>query len=165
MFLSPEKIMETIKMIQEEHLDIRTVTMGINLLDCVSGDMDATCGNVFDKICRKARNLVPVCEEIETMLGIPIINKRISITPASLLVGRSSPEECVKLAVTLERAAKETGVNFIGGYSALVHKGYTDSERSLITSVPMALKETSRVCCSVNVATTKAGINMDARCV
>ena len=96
------------------------------------------------------------------MLGIPIINKRISVTPVSLLVGRAAPEECVRLAVTLEKAARETGVNFIGGYSALVHKGYTNSEKSLITSIPMALKETEHVCCSVNVATTKAGINMDA---
>lgn len=162
MFLSPEKIMETIKMIQEEHLDIRTVTMGINLLDCIGGDITTTCSNVYDKICRSAKNLVPVCEEIETMLGIPIINKRISITPASMIVGNSSPGECVKLAVTLERAAEETQVNFIGGYSALVHKGYTNADKNLILSIPEALRQTSRVCCSVNVATTKAGINMDA---
>lgn len=105
---------------------------------------------------------MPECESIERELGIPIVNKRISITPAALIVGNSSPEECVKLAVTLERAAVDVGVNFLGGYSALVHKGYTSGDRSLIDSIPQALKETTRICCSVNVGTTKAGINMDA---
>lgn len=149
-------------MIQEEHLDIRTVTMGINLLDCVRENIDATCEAVCEKICRKAERLVPVCEGIERELGIPIVNKRISITPAALLVGNASPEECVKLAVTLEKAAVKVGVNFLGGYSALVHKGYTAADRALIASIPQALLATTRICCSVNVATTKAGINMDA---
>lgn len=162
MFLSPEKIVETVKMIQEEHLDIRTVTMGISLLDCIRSDIDATCSRVYEKICAKAGSLVPVCQDIETMLGIPIINKRISITPAAMLIGKGCQADCVKLAETLEAAAKTTGVNFIGGFSALVHKGYTEADRTLIDSIPEALLATSRVCCSVNVGTTKAGINMDA---
>lgn len=162
MFLSPENILETVKMIQEEHLDIRTVTMGINLLDCIGYDIDDTCRKVYEKICSKAGRLVPVCEEIETMLGIPIINKRISITPASLIIGKTDIDGCVKLACTLEKAAEATGVNFIGGFSALVHKGYTDADRTLIKSIPQALLATSRVCCSINVGTTKSGINMDA---
>lgn len=162
MFISADEITETINMIQNEHLDIRTVTMGINLLDCIRGNIDDTCAAVYDKICVKAKNLVKECEAIERELGIPIVNKRISITPAALLVGKSTPEECVKLAVTLEKAALEVGVNFIGGYSALVHKGYTDADRALIRSIPMALNATSHVCSSVNVGTTKAGLNMDA---
>ena len=162
MFFSFDKIVETVKMIQEEHLDIRTVTMGINLLDCICDDIDYTCRRVYEKICAKAGNLVPVCQEIETMLGIPIINKRIAITPASMLIGNSDTAGCIKLAKTLEAAAETTDVNFIGGFSALVHKGYTDADRTLIASIPEALLATSRVCCSINVGTTKAGINMDA---
>ncbi|MBO5417859.1 MAG: PFL family protein [Clostridia bacterium] len=162
MFISVDEIAQTIRMIQEEHLDIRTVTMGINLLDCVRADIKDTCDAVYEKICRKAERLVPECEAIEREMGIPIVNKRISITPAALLVGRSTPEQCVELAKTLEKAAVNTGVNFLGGYSALVHKGYTEADKALIASIPQALMETSRICCSVNVGTTKAGINMDA---
>ena len=162
MFISVDEISQTIKMIQEEHLDIRTVTMGISLLDCARGNIDDTCDAVYKKICKYAENLVPVCEGIERELGIPIVNKRISITPAALIVGNATPEECVKLAVTLEKAAIATGVNFLGGYSALVHKGFTNADRALIASIPDALQNTSRVCCSVNLATTKTGINMDA---
>jgi len=162
MLMPIEEIIETIRMIQEEHLDIRTVTMGINLLDCISESMDKTCINIYDSICEKAGKLVSVAEDIEQEYGIPIINKRISVTPMAMLAGRSDSEECVKLAIALERAARETGVNFIGGYSALVQKGYTQGAQALIKSIPMALYNTTRVCSSVNLATTKAGINMDA---
>jgi len=162
MLIEPEKIVETIKMISQEHLDIRTVTMGISLLDCIGNDINVTCDNVYEKICRCAAKLVTTCEDIESELGIPIINKRISVTPAALLVGKSTPEQCVLLAKTLDKAAFATGVNFIGGYTALVHKGFTNADKALIKSIPMALKSTSRVCSSVNVATTKSGINMDA---
>lgn len=161
MFISTDEIAQTVKMIQQEHLDIRTVTMGINLLSCVRGDIQATCQAVYDKITHTARNLVSVCCEIETELGIPIVNKRISVTP----IGMIAPHDidgCVALARTLDRAATETGVNFIGGYSALVHKGYTISEKTLVESLPYALLETGKVCTSVNVGTSKAGINMDA---
>lgn len=162
MFLSPEKIIETVKMIQEEHLDIRTVTMGISLLDCIGQDIDTTCSNVYNKICSKAGNLVSVCEGIEKDLGIPIVNKRVSVTPISLILGKGTVDDAVKIAETLEKAADTIGVNFIGGFSALVHKGYTNADRTLISSIPKALKATTKVCSSVNVGTTKAGINMDA---
>lgn len=161
MFISTNEIAQTVKMIQQEHLDIRTVTMGINLLSCVRGDMQATCQAVYDKITTSARNLVSVCEGIEAELGIPIVNKRISVTPIGLIAPHDL-DGCVALARTLDRAAGETGVNFIGGYSALVHKGYTESEKTLVEALPYALLETEKVCSSVNVGTTKAGINMDA---
>lgn len=161
MFISTDEIAQTVKMIQQEHLDIRTVTMGINLLSCVRGDIQSTCLAVYDKITHTARNLVSVCCDIETELGIPIVNKRISVTPIGLIAPHDV-EGCVALARTLDRAAAETGVNFIGGYSALVHKGYTISEKTLVESLPYALLETQKVCTSVNVGTTKAGINMDA---
>lgn len=162
LFISNAEISQTIRMIQEEHLDIRTVTMGINLLDCIDPDKTASCQRVYDKICRLAGRLVPVCETIETELGIPIVNKRIAVTPISMLLGNGTVEDGVALAKTLERAALATGVNFIGGYSALVHKGYTAGDKTLVESLPYALQETSVVCSSVNVGTTKAGINMDA---
>ncbi len=161
MFISTDEIAQTVKMIQQEHLDIRTVTMGINLLSCVRSDIQSTCRAVYDKITHTARNLVSVCCEIETELGIPIVNKRISVTPIGMIAPYDI-EGCVALARTLDRAAAETGVNFIGGYSALVHKGYTISEKTLVESLPYALLETQKVCASVNVGTTKAGINMDA---
>lgn len=162
MFISPDEITQTVRMIQEEHLDIRTVTLGINLLDCITGDIKSTSEKVYDKICRTGSRLVPVCKSIEKEMGIPIINKRISVTPVSLLVGNICPEDCVIIAKSLDKAAEDIGVNFIGGYTALVHKGYTRGDKSLIKSIPMALNATERVCSSVNVATTKAGINMDA---
>ena len=162
MFISADEITQTLHMIQSEHLDIRTVTMGISLLDCIKNSAEATCEAVYSKIMKRAARLVPECEAIEREFGIPIVNKRISITPASLLMGNFKPDECVKLALTLEKAAHDAGVNFIGGYSALVHKGYTDADRKLIDSIPEALAATSSVCSSVNVATTKAGINMNA---
>lgn len=161
MFISTDEIIQTVKMIQQEHLDIRTVTMGISLLSCARGDIDATCRAVYDKITTFASGLVTVCSGIETELGIPIVNKRVAVTPVSM-IAPDDPEGCVKLAVTLERAASAVGINFIGGYSALVHKGFTPAERALIESIPDALQATEKVCSSVNVATTKAGINMDA---
>ena len=161
MFISTDEIIQTVTMIQQEHLDIRTVTMGVNLLSCVRSDIDATCNAVYDKISSCASRLVEVCRQIEIELGIPIVNKRVSVTPVGL-IAPEDPEGCVKLAVTLERAATAVGINFLGGFSALVHKGTTPSERALISSIPDALNATSKVCASVNVATTKAGINMDA---
>ncbi len=155
-------ILETIKMIEEEHLDIRTVTMGISLRDCCGSDIDRVADKVYDKITRCAERLVSVGEEIECELGIPIINKRVSVTPISMLMDACDSADAVKLARALDRAAHTIGVNFIGGYSALVHKGETIGDRRLIDSIPEALNITERVCSSVNVATTKAGINMDA---
>ncbi len=160
--LNTADILETIGMIREENLDIRTITMGISLFDCVSEDADRLCEKVYDKITRKAENLVKTGVEIEQKYGIPIVNKRVSVTPVSLIGGNLSPDGFLKLAHTLQRAANTLGINFIGGYSALVHKGMTAGDRNLISVIPEALAETSTVCSSVNVATTKAGINMDA---
>ncbi len=161
--LNSLEIMETIKMISEEHLDIRTVTMGISLLSCADAETKTMCQKVYDRITKQAENLVKTAEQIEAEYGIPIINKRISVTPAALLLGSAKgPEDGVLLAKTLDKAAKATGVNFIGGYSALVHKGMTHGDRILIASIPEALATTERVCSSVNVGTTRAGINMDA---
>ncbi len=155
-------ILETIQMIRQENLDIRTITMGISLFDCVSDDADRLCDKIYDKITRKAEHLVETGCDIEKKYGIPIVNKRISVTPISLVAGNMSQEGFLKVAHTLQRAANTTGVNFIGGYSALVHKGMTQGDRNLIEVLPYALAETELVCSSVNVATTKAGINMDA---
>ena len=160
--LERRDILETIKMIEEEHLDIRTVTMGISLLSCAGDDADVVCDRVYKKITTTAKDLVAVAEEISVRYGIPIINKRISVTPASLVLQSERSEDYVKFAKALDKAALETGVNFIGGFSALVHKGMTKSERAMIESIPEALSRTERVCSSVNVGTTKAGINMDA---
>ena len=154
-------ILETIRMIDNENLDIRTITMGISLLSCADSDLDAACRKVYDKICRLAERLVPVGEEIEKMYGIPIINKRLSVTPVSMLAAVSGGDP-VEYALTLDRAAKSVGVNFVGGYSALVQKGFAAGERELIASIPEALSRTERVCSSVNIGSTKAGINMDA---
>lgn len=154
-------IMETITMIQDENLDIRTITMGISLLDCADSDIDRSCEKVYRKITEKARDLVSVGESIERKYGIPIVNKRISVTPIAMLVA-SSGGDPVKYALTLDRAAREVGVNFIGGYSALVQKGFSSGDRELIESIPRALAETEFVCSSVNIGSTKAGINMDA---
>ena len=155
-------ILETIHMIREENLDIRTVTMGISLYDCVSDDIDRLCANVYDKIMSSAKNLVSCCEGIEKLYGIPIVNKRVSVTPISQIGGAATPEGYVKLAKALDRAARTVGVNFIGGYSALVHKGFAPGDYALIESIPEALSETEFVCSSVNIGSTKAGINMDA---
>ncbi len=157
-----ENILETINMIREECLDIRTVTMGISLYDCQSDDENRLCTKVYDKIMTSARDLVVTAEEIEKKYGIPIINKRVAVTPAALLCGQLSTEGAVHLAGTLDRAAHELGINFIGGFSALVQKGFSNGSRTLIEALPQALAATERVCASVNVASTKAGINMDA---
>lgn len=154
-------ILETIRMIDNENLDIRTITMGISLLSCADSDLTSSCRKVYDKICRLAERLVPVGEEIEKMYGIPIINKRLSVTPVSMLAAVSGGDP-VEYALTLDRAAKAVGVNFVGGYSALVQKGFAAGERELIASIPEALSRTERVCSSVNIGSTKAGINMDA---
>ena len=160
--LNTKDILETIAMIEEEHLDIRTVTMGISLLDCIDPDIDKACEKVYEKIVNKAKNLVPVCEQIEAEYGIPIINKRISVTPIAMIAAATKSREVVKFAYALERAAKEVGVNFIGGYSALVHKGFSAGDMELIESIPQALAETDHICSSVNIGSTKSGINLDA---
>lgn len=154
-------IMETITMIQEENLDIRTITMGISLLDCADSDIDRCCEKIYEKITTKARHLVSVGEAIEKKYGIPIVNKRISVTPIAMLVAASGGDP-VKYALTLDKAARQVGVNFIGGFSALVQKGFSTGDRELIESIPHALAQTQYVCSSVNIGSTKAGINMDA---
>ncbi len=160
--INTRDILETVAMIQDENLDIRTVTMGISLLDCIDPDIDRACEKVYAKICKTAKDLVPVCEEIEKTYGIPIINKRIAVTPVALLAAACKGQDPVKFALTLERCAQTVGVNFIGGYSALVQKGFAAGDRELIESIPRALSLTEHVCASVNVGSTKAGINMDA---
>ena len=163
--INPFEIIETIEMIDKENLDIRTITMGISLKSCAGPDIDTVCKKVYDKITSYAKDLVKTGEDIEQQFGIPIINKRISVTPIATLadaLDEPTVDKCVKLAKTLDEAAKAVGVNFIGGFSALVHKGYTNGERVLIESIPRALAETDIVCSSVSVGSTKAGINMDA---
>ncbi|MGQ9630275.1 MAG: PFL family protein [bacterium] len=157
-----EEILETLRMIQLEHLDIRTVTMGISLRDCASGDIREACGRIHDKIVECAKDLVAVAREVEEEYGIPIINKRIAVTPIALISDNFSADELLNIARTLDGTAEEVGVDFLGGYSALVHKGYTGGDEELISSIPRALASTKRLCASVNVATTRAGINMDA---
>lgn len=162
--METNQILETIRMVEEENLDIRTITMGISLLDCMDADADVACEKIFNKITTKAKDLVKVGEAIEMEYGIPIINKRISVTPIGIIASASkaTAEDCVKFAHALDRAATEVGVNFIGGYSALVEKGYQGADKALIESIPQALAETSFVCSSVNIGSTKSGINMDA---
>lgn len=159
--INVQDILETVKMIDEDYLDVRTITMGISLIDCCDRDIDVSCEKVFEKITRLAKDLVKVGEDIEREYGIPIINKRISVTPIAFLVGVSGGDP-VLYAKTLERCAQATGVNFIGGYSALVQKGFSAGDRELIASIPQALDQTEHVCSSVNIGSTKAGINMDA---
>ncbi len=154
--------MQTNEMIDNHHLDIRTITMGISLRDCCDPDINKCCDKIYNKIVSCAKNLVPVANQIELELGIPIVNKRISVTPISMIAESCETDDYVPIAKALDKAAKECGVNFIGGFSALVHKGYTKGDRNLIKSIPQALAQTERVCSSVNVASTKAGINMDA---
>ena len=154
-------ILETIRMIEDECLDIRTITMGISLLDCGNSDIDVSCSKIYDKICTKAEKLVETGIGIEKEYGIPIINKRVSVTPISILAGISGGDP-VKYALALEKAAQTIGVNFIGGYSALVQKGFAAGDLELINSIPQALAQTEHICSSVNIGSTKAGINMDA---
>ena len=160
-FLNTDEIVQTIRMIEQEHLDVRTITLGLSLLDCATGDIKRTADKVYEKICREAHDLVPVGEAIEREFGIPIVNKRVSVTPVALIAGGCG-EDLVPIAEAMDRAAREVGVNYIGGFSALVQKGFTTGDRSLIASIPEALARTERVCASVNVGSTRAGINMDA---
>ena len=160
--LNRNDILETINMIDQQHLDIRTITMGISLLSCADPDPKAACRKIYDKITRCAEKLVRTGEEIEREFGIPIVNKRISVTPMALVAAASETEDYVPFAAALDAAAKSTGVNFIGGFSALVQKGMTEADRKLIAAIPEALATTELVCSSVNVGSTKAGINMDA---
>lgn len=160
--LNVYNILETIRMIQDECLDIRTITMGISLLDCIDTDIDKACEKVYNKIVSKASRLVPVGQQIEKELGIPIINKRISVTPIAMLAAACPNESPVKFALALQRAADTCGVNFIGGYSALVQKGFSAGDIALIKSIPEALEVTENICSSVNIGSTKSGINMDA---
>ncbi len=156
------EIQETIKMIRDEHLDIRTVTMGISLFDCIDSSGEACLTKVYDKITHYAENLVKTGEDISREYGIPIINKRISVTPISMIAAATDLKDYVPFAKILDKAAANVGVNFIGGFSALVYKGLTKSDLIFLDSIPEALSCTERVCSSVGVATTKAGINMDA---
>ncbi|MBQ9963655.1 MAG: PFL family protein [Clostridia bacterium] len=160
--LNARDILETITMIQEENLDIRTITMGISLLDCCDSDIDTVCRRIYEKITTRAAHLVEVGEQIEKEYGIPIINKRISVTPIAIILAACEKKEPLKIAKTLEKAALTCGVNFIGGYSALVQKGFAAGDRELIESIPEALACTDHVCASVNIGSTKSGINMDA---
>ena len=160
-FLNTDEIVQTIRMIEQEHLDVRTITLGLSLLDCATGDIKRTADKVYEKICREAHDLVPVGEAIEREFGIPIVNKRVSVTPVALIAGGCG-EDLIPIAEAMDRAAREVGVNYIGGFSALVQKGFTTGDRSLIASIPEALARTERVCASVNVGSTRAGINMDA---
>lgn len=160
--INSDEIIQTINMINQQHLDVRTVTMGISLLDCADSDINSCCKKVYDKICRKADKLVETGCAIEREFGIPIVNKRISVTPISLVAASCDEADYAPLALTLDKAASALGVNFIGGFTALAHKGFTESDKRLIASIPQALTETKLVCSSVNVASTRAGINMDA---
>ena len=156
------EVMQTIEMFDRQNLDVRTITMGISLLDCADADPKAACQKIYDKICRRAEHLVSTGQDIEREFGIPIVNKRVSVTPISLVAAASQCNDYVPFAAALDRAAKTVGINFIGGFSALVQKGFTESDRKLIASIPEALATTDVVCSSVNVGSTKAGINMDA---
>ncbi len=162
--INMSEVFETNKMIEQENLDVRTITMGISLLDCADTDLDVTCEKIYKKITTLAKNLVKTGEDIAKEFGVPIVNKRISITPISLVCGSCCkiPGDYVKVAKTLDKAAKEVGVNFLGGYSAIVSKGMTESDELLIRSIPMAMACTERICSSINVGSTKTGINMDA---
>lgn len=159
--LNVHDILETIRMIQDECLDIRTITMGISLLDCIDSDIDKACDKIYDKITTCAKDLVKVGEDIEKEFGVPIINKRLSVTPIAM-ISAACKESPVKFALTMEKAAKAVGVNLIGGYSALVQNGFAAGDERLINSIPEALASTSCVCSSVNIGSTKSGINLDA---
>ncbi|MDB7641908.1 PFL family protein [Ligilactobacillus ruminis] len=160
--MESEKILETIHMISDENLDVRTITMGISLLDCIDSDSDKACRKIYDKITTKAKDLVKVGEQIQEEYGIPIINKRVTVTPISLIAAASHDQDYVKYALTFDKAAHTLGIDFIGGYSALVQKGYQNGDKTLIKSIPEALAQTDLVCASVNVGSTRSGINMDA---
>jgi uncharacterized protein len=160
--ITPEEVVETLTMVTQQNLDVRTVTLGLSLARCADSDVDVMAARIYERVTRAAERLVPVAEQIEREYGIPIVNKRISVTPIAQLAAATGAEDVTALALALDRAAHEVGVDFIGGFSALVHKGTGDGDRRLIASIPEALAATQRVCASVNVATTRAGINMDA---
>ena len=160
--LETKDILETINMIDNENLDVRTITMGISLIDCIDSDIDKACDKIYDKICRYAGDLVKTGEDISREYGIPIINKRIAVTPIAIIAGVCQTQKILKFAKALDKAADTLGVNFIGGYSALVEKGFAAGDYALIESIPEALSVTEKVCSSVNIGSTKAGINMDA---
>ena len=162
MNITPQEIAETLAMVSEQNLDLRTITMGISLNSCADEDLDRMCQKVYDRITRQAEHLVAVAEDLEREYGIPIANKRVSVTPIAQIAACTSVQDLTPLAHTLDRAAETLGIDFLGGFSALVHKGLGDADRRLIASIPEALATTSRVCSSVNVASTRAGINMDA---
>ena len=158
------EVVETNEMIEKENLDVRTITLGISLLDCIDSDLDKLCDNIYNKIYETSKDLVSTGDQIAREFGIPIVNKRISVTPIALIGGAAcrTKEDFVKIAMTLDRVATDVGVNFIGGYSALVSKGMTHADRLLLESIPLALSSTEVVCSSINVGSTKTGINMDA---
>ena len=160
--LTTNEILSTIEMISQQHLDIRTVTMGISLRDCADPDPKVCCDNIYEKICRKAERLVPTAQAIEHEFGIPIINKRVSVTPVAIACESCKTEDYVPFARAMDRAADNLGIDFIGGFSALVQKGFTGGDKALIASIPEALATTNKVCASVNIGSTKAGLNMDA---
>ncbi len=160
--IDQKAILETVRMIEQQHLDVRTITMGISLRGCAHEDVNEACRRVYETVVRRAERLVEVGEEIEIEYGIPIVNKRISVTPIALVAESSACRSYAPFAFALEKAGREVGVNFVGGFSALVHKGMTEGDEKLIESIPEALAGTERVCASVNVASTRAGINMDA---
>ena len=162
MAITPEEVFETLDMVSQQNLDIRTLTMGINLLPCASSDMGRLCTKIYDRICATAEGLVPTAEALEREYGIPIINKRVSVTPIANVVAACPDRDLLPVARALDRAAESLGVDYLGGFSALVHKGIGESDRRVIEDIPRALAETDRVCASVNVATLRAGINMDA---
>ncbi|WP_408955571.1 PFL family protein [Natroniella sp. ANB-PHB2] len=162
MLFNNNEILETIQMVKKENFDIRTITMGINLRDCAHPEIEKLTANIYEKVTTKAQDLVTTANKIERKFGIPIVNKRISVTPISIIADACQETDYTSIAQILDKAAKEVGVDFIGGFSGLVHKGHTEGERNLINSIPQALATTDKVCSSVNVASTKAGINMDA---
>jgi uncharacterized protein (UPF0210 family) len=160
--LTEREIISTLEMLENEHLDVRTVTLGISLIDCASHNPETLKNNIYRRITQTAKKLVQTCDEIGEKFGIPVVNKRIAISPVAIIAAAFSPSELVRIAHTMNRAAADVGVDFIGGFTALVEKGIARGDRSLIESIPHALAETDRVCASVNVASTRAGINMDA---
>lgn len=160
--ITQNEALETISMIKDQNLDVRTITLGLSLLDCANSDIKTLSNNIYDKITKTAENLVKTGEDIEKTYGIPIINKRISVTPISLVAASTNASSYVEIAKALDKAAKTVGVNFIGGFSALVHKGFTNSDLTLIKSLPEALATTDIVCSSVNIGSTRYGLNMDA---
>ena len=162
MSITPQEIAETRGMVSEHNLDIRTITMGISLMGCADENLDRMCTKVYDHVTRTAEHLVETAESLEREYGIPIVNKRVSVTPVAQIASACPDEDLVPLAYALDRAAESLGIDYLGGYSALVHKGIGNADRRLISCIPRALAETSRVCSSVNVATLRAGINMDA---